>query len=266
VGFEIFSPCNEGSFRASGNQRIFVKMNSSLDSGVECSTGSCQARDEMLTPAEEMQYQRALWLNRLLKEQMAEQTRGMSIEEIELARGLIQERLAEACALDWRPSEVAHRSRVARTAGCSSWSTDVRTPKVSSVTASSAINRNRFQNQIREDNLASLKRIGALPPSGIGSYMRSGSHAPTVSASSCINRQRFHNQVRDENDAILRRLEGVKSHFAPKLAPSDRIPRLSPGSRLNEPLGKLRAERGSCTSRSSPTHRAASVIDRQAVF
>ena len=42
-----------------------------------------------------MQYQRALWVNRLLKEQLAVQTQGLSIEEIDEAQQSIQARMHE---------------------------------------------------------------------------------------------------------------------------------------------------------------------------
>ena len=43
-----------------------------------------------------MQYQRALWVNRLLKEQLAAQTQGLSLKEIEEAQAQIQQRMRQA--------------------------------------------------------------------------------------------------------------------------------------------------------------------------
>merc|ERR1739848_923737 len=47
----------------------------------------------ILTVEEEMQYQRALWLNRLLKEQLAQLTHNLSIEEIDMAKEQLQAQL-----------------------------------------------------------------------------------------------------------------------------------------------------------------------------
>merc|ERR1719263_2063296 len=58
----------------------------------------------LLTAEEEMQYQRALWVNRLLKEQLAAQTQGLSIKEIEEAQAQIQARMREAQRLEAWPS------------------------------------------------------------------------------------------------------------------------------------------------------------------
>merc|ERR1719252_479669 len=57
----------------------------------------------LLTAEEEMQYQRALWVNRLLKEQLAAQTQGLSIEEIEEAQAQIQARMRGAQRMEAWP-------------------------------------------------------------------------------------------------------------------------------------------------------------------
>merc|ERR1719203_1058958 len=65
---------------------------------------SSQDEAPLLTAEEEMQYQRALWVNRLLKEQLAIQTQGLSIKEIEEAQARIQARMREGSRVEaWLP-------------------------------------------------------------------------------------------------------------------------------------------------------------------
>merc|ERR1719263_1508308 len=69
----------------------------------------------LLTAEEEMQYQRALWVNRLLKEQLAAQTQGLSIKEIEEAQSQIQARMRDAQRLEAWSSGLPSVATVPRT-------------------------------------------------------------------------------------------------------------------------------------------------------
>merc|ERR1719359_343650 len=88
----------------------------------------------LLTAEEEMHHQRALWINRLLKEQVAAQTHGMSIKEIEGAQAVIQARMREAQRLDGWPMSSSLRAAGQRISARSSWSnaSPRRTPSVRS--------------------------------------------------------------------------------------------------------------------------------------
>merc|ERR1719198_2673400 len=111
-----------------------------------------------------MHYQRALWLNRLLKEQTAQLTQGLTIEEVDQAKEALKVQLG----LDQQPSDsywsgVQKDVGVSRGAGRSQqtsslWST---TPR-RTAPASSAVNRKRRQQQIDNDNLAFLRRLQSV--------------------------------------------------------------------------------------------------------
>mmetsp|Transcript_49606 Transcript_49606/g.111548 ORF Transcript_49606/g.111548 Transcript_49606/m.111548 type:complete len:185 (+) Transcript_49606:62-616(+) len=117
----------------------------------------------LLTAEEEMRHQRALWINRLLKEQLAVQTQGLSIKEIEEAQAQIQGRLREAMRMQAWPnaSQEQQRSRsVAPPASRSMWSRTPRAP--SAVVAHSALNRRKRDERIQQENHAFLRRLESV--------------------------------------------------------------------------------------------------------
>ena len=112
----------------------------------------------LLTAEEEMQYQRALWVNRLLKEQLATQTQGLSLKEIEEAQGQIQARMRQAARLQaWTshqgPEQVGTRNHAKSPRKSYTQQTQ------SQHTPSSEVNRRRVQHRIKEENLGILQRL-----------------------------------------------------------------------------------------------------------
>eukprot|EP00435_Cladocopium_sp_Y103_P016685 s2891_g4.t1 len=111
----------------------------------------------LLTAEEEMQYQRALWVNRLLKEQLATQTQGLSLKEIEEAQGQIQARMRQAARLQaWTsqgPEPVGTRNRAKSPR--KSYTQQTRNQH----TSSCEVNRRRAQHRIKEENLGILQRL-----------------------------------------------------------------------------------------------------------
>jgi len=146
----------------------------------------------LLTAEEEMQYQRALWVNRLLKEQLATQTQGLSIKEIEEAQGQIQARMREAQRLE-------------------AWSQGAGEPLL----RGSGQRGSTVASQLRSQWSKSSPR-----------------RTPVVRAHSEVNRRRRDEKIRQENSSFLRRLENVKSSFTPRICPPTQIRKLSPCSRL----------------------------------
>eukprot|EP00929_Paragymnodinium_shiwhaense_P120516 TRINITY_DN92475_c0_g1_i1.p1 TRINITY_DN92475_c0_g1~~TRINITY_DN92475_c0_g1_i1.p1 ORF type:complete len:206 (+),score=48.53 TRINITY_DN92475_c0_g1_i1:128-745(+) len=157
----------------------------------------------LLTAEEEMQYQRALWVNRLLKEQLAAQTQGLSIREIEEAQAALQAQMKEALRLQSAAAAIAPAD------GGAMRSARGRPPSRSLILAAGS---------------AALSSSTVVPQAGV--------RAPARTAHSAINRRRRDERIRDENSAFLRRLETVKSTFTPRVAPADNIPRLPARSRL----------------------------------
>jgi len=121
----------------------------------------------LLTAEEEMQYQRALWVNRLLKEQLAAQTQGLSIQEIEEAQAQIQARMREASRLEaWRhdgqgPQRVPGAPAAAPR---SFWSraTPRRQQATSTHKSHFEVNRKRDNNRIQQENWAFLQRLESV--------------------------------------------------------------------------------------------------------
>mmetsp|Transcript_82088 Transcript_82088/g.213860 ORF Transcript_82088/g.213860 Transcript_82088/m.213860 type:complete len:202 (+) Transcript_82088:60-665(+) len=112
----------------------------------------------LLTAEEEMQYQRALWVNRLLKEQLAAQTQGLSIREIEEAQAQIQERMRDANRFEaW--SGVEPSGRLGRPSYASFWGRSAKPP---AMTAHSAVNRRRRDERIQQENSAFLRRLESV--------------------------------------------------------------------------------------------------------
>lgn len=106
-----------------------------------------------------MQYQRALWVNRLLKEQLATQTQGLSLKEIEEAQGQIQARMRQAARLQaWTshqgPEPVGTTRNVAKSPR-KSYTQQTRNQH----TSSCEVNRRRAQHRIKEENLGILQRL-----------------------------------------------------------------------------------------------------------
>jgi hypothetical protein len=123
------------------------------------------ASGPLLSAEEEMQYQRAMWVNRLLKEELAAQTRGLSIEEIEMQQEQILANMREATKMAALPEALSSktplsaRSYVVR-------STNTQPASV----ASSTINRRRRDEKIRRENLVFGRRLqnvkGVVTPRG----------------------------------------------------------------------------------------------------
>mmetsp|Transcript_34952 Transcript_34952/g.62916 ORF Transcript_34952/g.62916 Transcript_34952/m.62916 type:complete len:184 (-) Transcript_34952:118-669(-) len=119
----------------------------------------------LLTAEEEMQYQRALWVNRLLKEQLAVQTQGLSIKEIEEAQQQIQARMRDVQRLEAWPSGAAEpRLSPQREQSRSIWSNasprfERRNPVI---IAHSAVNRRKRERQIRQENSSFLRRLESV--------------------------------------------------------------------------------------------------------
>eukprot|EP00927_Polykrikos_kofoidii_P047066 TRINITY_DN41165_c0_g1_i1.p1 TRINITY_DN41165_c0_g1~~TRINITY_DN41165_c0_g1_i1.p1 ORF type:complete len:162 (-),score=29.06 TRINITY_DN41165_c0_g1_i1:147-632(-) len=128
-----------------------------------------QEEAPLLTAEEEMQYQRALWVNRLLKEQLAIQTQGLSIKEIEEAQAQIQASMREAlqaasvdgAASRRLPSTMRPPSRSLMAAGSQSAAQTCPPARV----AHSAVNRRRRDDRIRQENSAFLKRLESVKSS-----------------------------------------------------------------------------------------------------
>eukprot|EP00747_Dinoflagellata_sp_TGD_P165152 gnl/TRDRNA2_/TRDRNA2_186046_c0_seq1.p1 gnl/TRDRNA2_/TRDRNA2_186046_c0~~gnl/TRDRNA2_/TRDRNA2_186046_c0_seq1.p1 ORF type:complete len:189 (+),score=32.63 gnl/TRDRNA2_/TRDRNA2_186046_c0_seq1:55-621(+) len=163
---------------------------------------SLQEDDEapILSAEEEMQYQRALWVNRLMKEKIAMQTQGLSIKEIEAAQAEIQARMRRESQQNRMLLEQA-------------WP---REPLSA-----------RQQRLMPHGNAKGLLG-GSFSARGASAIAPS---APLV-ASAAINRRRQAEQIKHDNLAFLKRLEGVKSSFADKVTPPNQIPRISPCNRI----------------------------------
>jgi len=122
------------------------------------SDDSAMLGGSLLTAEEELRYQRALWINRLLKEQLAAQTQGLSIQEIEEAQAQIQANVRATHRLEAWPSGstfagstmLSHRKSARAPAS----------PKPSSKTrAPSALNRHRQNERIKQENSVILRRL-----------------------------------------------------------------------------------------------------------
>mmetsp|Transcript_45169 Transcript_45169/g.84303 ORF Transcript_45169/g.84303 Transcript_45169/m.84303 type:complete len:165 (-) Transcript_45169:141-635(-) len=112
----------------------------------------------LLTAEEEMQYQRALWVNRFLKEQLAAQTQGLSLKEIEEAQGQIQARMRQATRLQaWATPQGPQPG--ARTVYARSPRRSQTQQARPQVVSSCEVNRRRAQHRIKEENLGILQRI-----------------------------------------------------------------------------------------------------------
>ncbi|CAK9016398.1 unnamed protein product [Durusdinium trenchii] len=110
----------------------------------------------LLTAEEEMQYQRALWVNRLLKEQLATQTQGLSLKEIEEAQGQIQARMRQAARLQaW----TSHGPEPVGTRYPKSPRKSYTQQSRNQHTSSCEVNRRRAQHRIKEENLGILQRL-----------------------------------------------------------------------------------------------------------
>merc|ERR1719450_2096740 len=139
--------------------------------------GEDQDEAPLLTAEEEMQYQRALWVNRLLKEQLAAQTQGLSIKEIEEAQAQIQARMREAQRLEaWSSDQGDSLHRLSGQRG----------------SASASQSRSRWSSM-------------------------SPRQTPVVRSHAEVNRKRRDEKIRQENCSFLRRLENVKSSFTPRV-------------------------------------------------
>eukprot|EP00930_Biecheleria_cincta_P099947 TRINITY_DN9155_c0_g1_i1.p1 TRINITY_DN9155_c0_g1~~TRINITY_DN9155_c0_g1_i1.p1 ORF type:complete len:209 (+),score=38.00 TRINITY_DN9155_c0_g1_i1:91-627(+) len=149
----------------------------------------------LLTAEEEMQYQRALWVNRLLKEQLATQTQGLSLKEIEEAQAEIQTRMRDAARLQ-------------------AWAIGGGAPV-----------------PVHGSGAAPEGRRNWLGRSPRGKSWTQSAKAPHTSHFE-VNRRRDHSRIREENGAFLQRLENVKSSFAPRTMASALIPKISPRNRL----------------------------------
>eukprot|EP00931_Biecheleriopsis_adriatica_P061794 TRINITY_DN37174_c0_g1_i1.p1 TRINITY_DN37174_c0_g1~~TRINITY_DN37174_c0_g1_i1.p1 ORF type:complete len:190 (-),score=34.37 TRINITY_DN37174_c0_g1_i1:155-724(-) len=146
----------------------------------------------LLTAEEEMQYQRALWVNRLLKEQLAAQTQGLSLKEIEDAQSQIQARMREAARLQaWGNS--SHNQVPPGVSGAQN-------------------NRSLFGRSPRRSHTQNAR------PAHTSTYE--------------VNRRRDRSRIKEENSALLNRLESVKSTFAPRTLAASLIPKISPRNRL----------------------------------
>lgn len=116
--------------------------------------------EPLLTAEEEMQYQRALWVNRLLKEQLALQTQGLSIKEIEEAQAQIQAKMRGAARSEaWPSGPGARPLHSLRAAGARSLAS------APSSTAHSALNRRRRDEKIRQENSSFLRRLESVKSS-----------------------------------------------------------------------------------------------------
>ncbi|CAE7359493.1 unnamed protein product [Symbiodinium sp. CCMP2456] len=113
----------------------------------------------LLTAEEEMQYQRALWVNRLLKEQLAAQTQGLSLKEIEEAQTQIQARMRQATRLQAWTSSQGPDPGSARTIYAKSPRRSQTQQARPQVVSSCEVNRRRAQHRIKEENLGILQRI-----------------------------------------------------------------------------------------------------------
>lgn len=119
----------------------------------------------LLTAAEEMQYHRALWVNRLLKEQVAAQTQGLTVREIEEAQEQIQARHRDVfrgdLLTDYRgglPPRYRANAKSAST-GPGFSPRPILGPLPPALIAPSAHNRRRQEQRIRKDNLSLLSRL-----------------------------------------------------------------------------------------------------------
>eukprot|EP00439_Symbiodinium_sp_Y106_P060654 s3984_g9.t1 len=118
-----------------------------------------QAGTPLLTAEEEMQYQRALWVNRFLKEQLAAQTQGLSLKEIEEAQTQIQARMRQATRLQAWTSSQGPDPASARTIYAKSPRRSQTQQARPQVVSSCEVNRRRAQHRIKEENLGILQRI-----------------------------------------------------------------------------------------------------------
>ncbi|CAE7314785.1 unnamed protein product [Symbiodinium sp. KB8] len=107
----------------------------------------------------EMQYQRALWVNRFLKEQLAAQTQGLSLKEIEEAQTQIQTRMRQATRLQAWTSSQGPDPGSARTIYAKSPRRSQTQQARPQVVSSCEVNRRRAQHRIKEENLGILQRI-----------------------------------------------------------------------------------------------------------
>mmetsp|Transcript_16005 Transcript_16005/g.37739 ORF Transcript_16005/g.37739 Transcript_16005/m.37739 type:complete len:175 (-) Transcript_16005:98-622(-) len=119
----------------------------------------------LLTQKEEMQYQRALWVNRLLKEQLARETQGLTIKEIEEAQASIQARIRETRRVEAIRAPDSSRRVVAaspRVVNYMGQAPGNRGAAVPLHTAHSATQRRKRDVQIRDENAAFLKRLESV--------------------------------------------------------------------------------------------------------
>ncbi|CAJ1402470.1 unnamed protein product [Effrenium voratum] len=119
---------------------------------------SPQASGTLLTAEEEMQYQRALWVNRLLKEQLATQTQGLSLKEIEEAQGQIQARMRQAARLQAWSSQHGPEPVSARSYARSPRRSHTQQARAQHM-SSCEVNRRKQQHRIKEENLGILQRL-----------------------------------------------------------------------------------------------------------
>jgi len=153
----------------------------------------------ILTVEEEMQYQRALWLNRLLKEQLAQLTHNLSIEEIDMAKEQLQ-------------AQLGITAQSAGALGGGGWTSE--------------------QQQVRGMPFGSKMISPRGAPGGSQSVFTPRRVQQT--SSSAVNRKKQEQQIDRENLGFLRRLQNVKSSFH-KLPPPTAIPKIANDSRLLQP-------------------------------
>jgi len=125
----------------------------------------------LLTAEEEMQYQRALWVNRLLKEQLAAQTQGLSLKEIEEAQGEIQARMREAArqqawgSVSNGPVPVSNGKETRRIFVSPVRKSQTQSSSPSQHKSHFEINRRKDNSRIREENLSFLSRLESVKSS-----------------------------------------------------------------------------------------------------
>mmetsp|Transcript_65194 Transcript_65194/g.121536 ORF Transcript_65194/g.121536 Transcript_65194/m.121536 type:complete len:171 (+) Transcript_65194:59-571(+) len=138
-------------------------MSSELAAGtLEAIPPEVEPNHALLTPEEEMQFQRALWVNRLLKEQLARETQGLTIKEIEEAQATIQARMRDMKRQAAPQGEPSRRGVSASPRSVNLTSSTSRGPPAIQFTAHSATQRRKREAMIRDENAAFLKRLESV--------------------------------------------------------------------------------------------------------
>lgn len=166
----------------------------------------------ILTVEEEMQYQRALWLNRLLKEQLAQLTHNLSIEEIDMAKEQLQAQLGISAQSQGGFANPGG-------GGGGGWIVGGESTKVRSMPFGSKM---------------ISPRGGSTGPGAARTMSQISPRRVQQASSSAVNRKKREAQIDRENLGFLRRLQNVKSSFH-QLPPPTAIPKLSANSRLLQP-------------------------------